>query len=247
MTDSQSLSSVTPFVEPLWYSRGGSPYYNVTHECLRDEVRAYVEEKITPYCAEWEAQGSVPKEVRNPISHLCINTELNIKVLREHSKRGYTAVAFNPAAVSKYLGHVALPGGINPSEWDGFHDLICIDEIARCGYLGVIWALSCGDSIGCPPLVAFGNEFQKRSFLPSVISGETRFCLGITEPDGESFYVFLVNQYTNKFASRIRCCEYLNNSRATRRCLHCKWYQKMDYQRYVGRLLHCCCSYRWAW
>jgi alkylation response protein AidB-like acyl-CoA dehydrogenase len=84
------------------------------------------------------------------------------------------------------MGVVKLPGEINQSEWDGFHDLICIDEIARCGYLGVIWALSCGDSIGCPPVVVFGNESQKSSFLPSVISGETRFCLGITEPGGPS-------------------------------------------------------------
>jgi alkylation response protein AidB-like acyl-CoA dehydrogenase len=95
-------------------------------------------------------------------------------------------VAINPKAVSEYLGDIVLPGGINPSQWDGFHDLICIDEIARCGYLGVVWALACGDSIGCPPVVAFGNESQKRTFLPSVISGESRFCLGITEPDGRS-------------------------------------------------------------
>jgi alkylation response protein AidB-like acyl-CoA dehydrogenase len=73
------------------------------------------------------------------------------------------------------MGAVKLPGGINTSEWDGFHDLICIDEIARCGYLGVIWALSCGDSIGCPPVAVFGNESQKNFFLPSVINGETRF------------------------------------------------------------------------
>ena len=83
------------------------------------------------------------------------------------------------AAVSKYMGAAKLPGEINPSEWDGFHDLVCIDEIARCGYLGVIWALSCGDSIGCRPVAVFGNESQKSSLLPSVITGETRFCLGI--------------------------------------------------------------------
>lgn len=100
-------------------------------------------------------------------------------------------MAINPAAVAKYLGSVQLPGGINPAEWDGFHDLICIDEIARCGYLGVIWALSCGDSIGCPPVVAFGNESQKSEFLPSVITGETRFCLGITEPDGMSISIIV--------------------------------------------------------
>jgi alkylation response protein AidB-like acyl-CoA dehydrogenase len=84
---------------------------------------------------------------------------------------------------------VELPGGIKPQDWDGFHDLVCIDEIARCGYLGVIWALGCGDSIGCPPVVNFGSDAQKQEFLPSVIKGRSRFCLGITEPDGKLLFV----------------------------------------------------------
>lgn len=93
-------------------------------------------------------------------------------------------MTINPASVSRYLGSIQLPGGISPEEWDGFHDLICIDEIARCGYLGVIWALGCGDSIGCPPLINFGTDAQKARLLPRVIKGESRFCLGVTEPDG---------------------------------------------------------------
>lgn len=109
------------------------------------------------------------------------------KVLKEHSRMGYTAVTINPAAVSPYMGNMKLPGGVNARDWDGFHDLVCIDEIARCGYLGVIWALGCGDSIGCPPVVNYGSELQKAKFLPPVINGEARFCLGITEPDGEFF------------------------------------------------------------
>lgn len=60
-----------------------------------------------------------------------------------------------------------------------------IDEIARCGYLGVIWALGCGNSIGGPPVINFGNEEQKRRFLPDMLKGKIRFCLGVTEPDGE--------------------------------------------------------------
>ena len=93
-------------------------------------------------------------------------------------------MALNPAAIAEYLSDAVLPGNIKAQDWDAFHDLICIDEIARCGYLGVIWALGCGDSIGCPPVVNFGTEKQKQQFLPSVISGESRFCLGVTEPDG---------------------------------------------------------------
>jgi alkylation response protein AidB-like acyl-CoA dehydrogenase len=64
--------------------------------------------------------------------------------------------------------------------------LILIDEIARCGYLGVIWALGCGNSIGGPPVITFGNEEQKQRFLPDMLSGKARFCLGVTEPDGKS-------------------------------------------------------------
>lgn len=94
------------------------------------------------------------------------------------------ATAVYPLAKDYLMGQ-RLPGDIKPSEWDGFHDLIVIDEVARCGYLGVIWALTCGNSIGAPPLVNYGNEQQKRQFLPSILNGSTRFCLGVTEPDGK--------------------------------------------------------------
>lgn len=87
---------------------------------------------------------------------------------------------------SRYLEGQRLPADIKPEEWDGFHDLIIIDEIARCGYLGVIWGLACGNSIGAPPLVNFGNEEQKKRFLPGILKGQIRFCLGVTEPDAGS-------------------------------------------------------------
>ena len=100
-------------------------------------------------------------------------------------------MTLNPAAIPEYLDDIVLPGGIKAKDWDAFHDLICIDEIARCGYLGVIWALGCGDSIGCPPVVNFGNAEQKKRFLPGVVRGEKRFCLGVTEPDGTFLSVSL--------------------------------------------------------
>lgn len=95
------------------------------------------------------------------------------------------AVSIFPMAAD-YLDGQKLPAGIPATEWDGFHDLIVIDEIARCGYLGVIWALSCGNSIGAPPLINFGTPDQKRKFLPDVYKGKTRFSLGVTEPDAGS-------------------------------------------------------------
>ncbi|OAL53605.1 acyl-CoA dehydrogenase NM domain-like protein [Pyrenochaeta sp. DS3sAY3a] len=162
-------SAITPlYSDPLYLTRSASPYYKDSHIRLQKEVREYVDKHITPFCEEWETSGQIPAEV-----------------LALHAKLGYAAVSVYPLA-TEYLNGQRLPADIKPSEWDGFHDLIFIDEIARCGYLGVIWGLSCGNSIGAPPLVNFGSAEQKRKFLPDVLQGRSRFCLGVTEPDAGS-------------------------------------------------------------
>ncbi|OAP55003.1 hypothetical protein AYL99_10703 [Fonsecaea erecta] len=162
--------SLAPYADPPWLSRDVSPYYTASHRRLQAEAREYVSTHITPFCEDWERQGSVPQDV-----------------ILNHARLGYMAVSIYPLAVAqiKALGQ-RLPGDVDPEEWDGFHDLIVIDEVARCGYLGVIWALSCGNSIGAPPLINFGSEEQKAKFLPDVITGKSRFCLGVTEPDAGS-------------------------------------------------------------
>ncbi|OOQ91691.1 acyl-CoA dehydrogenase [Penicillium brasilianum] len=164
---SSSVSTV-PFADPLWLNRYYTPYYNQSHRRLQKEVREYVDTHIAPFCEEWEKQGFVPPEVQ-----------------RRHAELGYTAVASFPLAAD-YLNGQRLPGDVNPREWDGFHDLVVIDELARCGYLGIIWALGCGNSIGGPPVINFGNAEQKQRFLPDMLSGKVRFCLGVTEPDAGS-------------------------------------------------------------
>jgi alkylation response protein AidB-like acyl-CoA dehydrogenase len=95
------------------------------------------------------------------------------------------------------MSDIKLPAGIPAKgllpgstalmiEWDAFHDLIVIDEIARCGYLGVNWGLSCGNAIGCPPIINYGTPAQKQRLLPPILRGEKRMCLAITEPLGLS-------------------------------------------------------------
>ncbi|KAF9889614.1 hypothetical protein FE257_007122 [Aspergillus nanangensis] len=160
--------STIPFGDPLWLNRRYSPYYQDSHRRLQAEVREYVDTHIAPFCEEWEKQGSVPAEVQ-----------------QRHAALGYTAVSAYPLAAD-YLQGQRLPGDISPREWDGFHDLIVIDELARCGYLGIIWALGCGNSIGGPPVINFGTPEQKQRFLPDMLQGRTRFCLGVTEPDAGS-------------------------------------------------------------
>jgi alkylation response protein AidB-like acyl-CoA dehydrogenase len=83
-----------------------------------------------------------------------------------------------------YAQGIRLPGDIELHQWNAFHDLICIDEIMRCGYLGVVWGLTGGNIYGAPPLVNFGTPEQKSRFLPDILKGNKRFALAVTEPDG---------------------------------------------------------------
>ncbi|WAO92008.1 Hypothetical protein NCS54_00949600 [Fusarium falciforme] len=160
-----------PFSEPYWHYGAPPPYYTESHFKLQVETRAYVNEYITPFCEEWERQGSIPREAS--------------KILHNRSSLGYVAAGLFPPEPD-YLGEVILPCGIPPDKWDGFHDHIVVDELTRCGHMGVVWALACGNIIGCPPLINHGTTEQKRRLLPSIYDGTTRFCLAVTEPSAGS-------------------------------------------------------------
>ncbi|KAF5532715.1 acyl dehydrogenase [Fusarium phyllophilum] len=162
---SHFFGSTVPFAEPLWYSRSVNPRFKDSHRRLRESVRNYVDAEILPFCTQWEADGRIPD-----------------RVLKRHAALGYAAAVMSPSQMGEHI-NVPLPGDISPQEWDGFHDLIVTDEIARCGSLGVLWALGCGTAITGPILVEYGTEEQKARFLPQVINGESRLCLGITEPE----------------------------------------------------------------
>lgn len=84
------------------------------------------------------------------------------------------------------LDGLQLPGGIDPAEWDEFYDLVFMDEVARCGYLGVMFGLACGNIIGLPPVIRFGTPEQRRKYVPDILKGDKRFCLAVTEPEAGS-------------------------------------------------------------
>ena len=60
------------------------------------------------------------------------------------------------------------------------------DELTRLGYIGVLWALGGGNSIGFPPILNYGSEELKDKLLPGIIDGSIRVCLGVTEPQAGS-------------------------------------------------------------
>lgn len=162
-----SYPVTAPYSEPLLPQLDiKNPFYTDVHHDLRRYVRDYVETSIIPFAQDWEEAGQVPEEVR----------------LRHHAL-GFGIV--HPLTTPEDAAHINLPGGVPREKWDTWCSLIVADELTRCGFVGVVWGLGGGNSIGAPPVARFGTPQQRKKWLPGVASGKIRFCLGITEPDGK--------------------------------------------------------------
>ncbi|TVY43493.1 Acyl-CoA dehydrogenase [Lachnellula subtilissima] len=159
------ITSPIPFADPSWHQDETNPYYKDSHRTLQKFIRNYVDTQIAPNVAQWEQQGFVPEE--------------NFK---KHVSLGFLAAAVFPLPIDQLDG-IKLPAGINASEWDEFHDSILIDEMARCGYLGTVWGINGGATVGGAPLSVYANQSQKQKYLAPLLRGAQRHCLMITEPD----------------------------------------------------------------
>jgi len=86
------------------------------------------------------------------------------------------------------MGNIGLLGLNIPEEYGGIgidtlNAAIAIEELAR-GDGGTALAISAHTGLGCGPIVAFGTEEQKKTYLPSATSGQGRLSsLALTEPD----------------------------------------------------------------
>ena len=76
--------------------------------------------------------------------------------------------------------------GEGPKDYDPFHELILIDEMARCGSGGVLWGLCAGLTIGLPPVMIWGNQYLRDMVARDCLLGRKVICLAITEPEAGS-------------------------------------------------------------
>jgi len=79
-----------------------------------------------------------------------------------------------------HLTDIRPPCGIDPSQWDAFHELVVQDEVARCASGGIMLGLA-GYGIALPPVVHFGSDELKRK-VRDVVDGKQIICLNVTEP-----------------------------------------------------------------
>lgn len=160
------LDKEVTWSEPAWVNDTmASPYYNDSHRLLRKNLRAFINEHIQPQALEWEAKGEVPHEAA-------------VKFLQSGALGLEIPAKYHPKGVPNLAG-------IPAEEWDMFHYLITIDEGSRIEG-GVMMNIHGANAVGVPPVVNFGTEEQKDRWLPGIMSRETMFCLGITEPTGGS-------------------------------------------------------------
>ena len=90
----------------------------------------------------------------------------------------------------KKMAELGLLGIIIPEEYGGagcdFVSLaIAVEEISRvCASTGVIVAVN--NTLASYPIMTFGNDEQKKKYLPLLASGEKIGAIGITEPNAGS-------------------------------------------------------------
>jgi short/branched chain acyl-CoA dehydrogenase len=126
------------------------------HEEFRQSVRDFAEKEIAPHVAEWD---------------------------RDHHF---------PVDVVQKMGALGLMGLTSPEEYggageDGDFTSLCvaIEEIGRVDQsLGITLEAAVG--LGINPILTYGNDEQKRTWLPNLVAGQKLAAFGLTEPAGGS-------------------------------------------------------------
>lgn len=94
-----------------------------------------------------------------------------------------------PWEVIKVIADAGLFGLFIPEEYGGMsvnvmNLCLATEELSRaCGGIAVCYAAS---ALGTFPIVLFGNDAQKRKYLPDLASGKKVAAFGITEPEAGS-------------------------------------------------------------
>ena len=83
------------------------------------------------------------------------------------------------------LTNLQVPDAYSGADLDSISMAIAIEEVGRaCGSTGL--SLAAHNGLGCGPLVNWGTEAQKESYLPALVQGEVLGALALTEPGAGS-------------------------------------------------------------
>ena len=123
---------------------------------FRETVYRYGRDEIAPLCEEADLKGEFSFEIWRKLASFGI---LGLPLPEEFG--GSAASILNCCLAGEALGHAGVDGG-SLLAW-GAHTYLCAHNI-----------------------YAFGNEDQKRKYVPKLASGEWIGCMGLTEPGSGS-------------------------------------------------------------
>ncbi len=106
-------------------------------------MRAFVAAEINPHVHDWDEAKITPPELR-------------AKAYKAGILPGVVGVPWP----TKYAGS-NIAGGVRPEEFDQFHELILMEEVANSASGGLVWGLIEGLAIGLPPVLHFGSDALK--------------------------------------------------------------------------------------
>ncbi len=131
--------------------------YSAEDLAFRDEVRAFLD-------------ANLPPELRHKVlNHVRLSRNDYVRWHKIVAKQGWAA----PAWPVEYGG----PG------WNAVQRHIWEEECARAGTPTI---LPFGVSMVAPVIMAFGNEAQKRHYLPRILNCDDWWCQGYSEPGSGS-------------------------------------------------------------
>lgn len=88
------------------------------------------------------------------------------------------------------MGALGFLGMVVPEEWGGSYTdytayALAVEEVsAGCGATGAL--MSIHNSVGCGPILRYGSQAQKETWLARLASGEVIGCFALTEPQAGS-------------------------------------------------------------
>ena len=108
-----------------------------------------------------------------------------------------------PKTFWRRLGELGFLGLEFPVEYGGaggdfLSSVVLGEEMARCRSGGVAFSVLVHTDMSSPWLTRYGNEEQKKKYLPAIIKGEMVCALGITEPGTGSDMANLVTRAERK-------------------------------------------------
>ncbi len=129
------------------------------HEMFRRSVREFAEAEIAPHAAQWDRDHHFPIDV--------------VKKMGALGLMGLTA--------PEEYGGAGLAG-----EDGGFTSLcLAIEEIGRVDQsMGITLEAAVG--LGINPILTYGTQLQKQTWLPDLVSGDRLAGFGLTEPGAGS-------------------------------------------------------------